>query len=1383
MHIKWLSIPTPRVTSPPPTDDVDGVLRIIEVMKGAELFKGNLLELLQFNVTETFIKEFDRVASIYPPNVSLLTYAAHYNNTVAFNHLRRHPNMYYDPKYFPNLITKHANIDMLQGYLADVPDLWLPINCIPSSVDTGNVQFVRLMLQHYGGTINLEEYNNCLDQVKFTRRGVDVSMLKMLHEEFNCLYSLTNLWLSALKHSAKCNMLDSVQYILDNIPQVVRKQGDEKEGDKEEDDDIMDYQILEKCLMRCAKIGNVTIFQAFAKSAVGIKYLKKKNISEIIDEAADRGQEAFIKHLFKHHVGNENITTRCEDKLRDLLEAPPAGGSMELAKLRPTPLAALRNDDIVSLESLFDKLDVLEKKDCLKMSESMARFISSPRATPLKFRGTSILNMVKAVGKTGSNINADIVCEFINNCQHKSTSSLYSAMNTAAGFSSKMMQLLHTKFNTDYEASNLLKAMKKKCRETMTLLFECLDKKDIEAEHSLKKAMFSYIANAPLEDVIFLLDNMDHIKSNIEICEWAVCNNRVEVFEYVIGLFTTEQFMKDTVMAELIDQAFTKNKPNLVRILQQRFETEENKPLVRPTLGILLVCGEYDACDSLEFYFNSSLFTSMPSLDRLRSLYSIQHHTYDHATHRVINLCSDYIKRITPDQHLSTQMRVEYKLTTTTNAQHASPKMEKAFHLVFNDKKLGMRVMDQIGYIFKSLGLEDEHIKGKDLLNKHCLNDYILYGATEWFIKAYSASNFANIAYMNDSLLEEAMAKCDPRAVNVLMANPYMSLKPDLLTSYFVWNASSCTSPEWERMFDEFVKITCQTAQLDISKSNLSLVKHPSFIRKLIESGTIFKQFKGRNSYIESLERSWLKEKPWSLEMLQLMMQHSLFAPKGQVRLLLKAIELGITPIVKHLVVDGNLIQQILDNPERSMCVTAEELIDHCCEQGRLEYLEMLLKVIPQQTYTATEDNSNEPGIGLRQPFLSAAMNGHLAVAERLHAIILSYGPSDSSHAIDAITDVLSNGHLDMANFILNILSSNPERCAKDTRYIDVVHERILSIELIDRMLAHPNLKCRFNGVLGNAIASGNKEVINMLMGTLPETTPIKTNYREALEQAAKIGDVDMISRILEHKPKSSLTSTHMCLLIKQIGLPDSKVTEDVFIELVNKMDGGPGQSSSTLCSLLLAATSNGSLTIIKFIVEKMSTFETGDPNSAVHKISTYSMKEIIDSCIERGDIESMEYLIQVAMKVSATANKRGYKHKISELFTLPSCNISILTHLFDKGYITVDNPKDNTVSSLVDWACKYGKSDIIRLVYQRCTTPVQLKRHLPSLNYIYLAAAENHHEVLTYLFEGDVNGGEPSPFKQSEVKLDMNRMLRSIRVNALNNGYLKIISLIDRLL
>ncbi|GAM24588.1 hypothetical protein SAMD00019534_077630 [Acytostelium subglobosum LB1] len=255
----------------------------------------------------------------------------------------------------------------------------------------------------------------------------------------------------------------------------------------------------------------------------------------------------------------------------------------------------------------------------------------------------------------------------------------------------------------------------------------------------------------------------------------------------------------------------------------------------------------------------------------------------------------------------------------------------------------------------------------------------------------------------------------------------------------------------------------------------------------------------------------------------------------------------------------------------------------------------------------------------------------------------------------------------------------------------------------------------------------------------------------------------------MKRKPKYVLNTTLMCELMKNVGLPDSKVTEDVFNEFANIMDDAPNLSYRCLGSMLMQAASIGSLKIIKFLVEKMSTFERGDSNSAVHMINPPVMGEIIDTCIKQDDIESMEYLIQVAIKVTATG---GFKYNTGRLFNLHLCSTKILTHLFDKGYITVDDPKDNIVSFLVDGACQYGKLDIIRLVHQRCTTPAQLRRHLPSLYYINLATGDNFHEVLTYLFEGDGNGGEPSPFKRAEVKFDLDRMLRSI--------YLFIVSLID---
>ncbi|GAM26901.1 hypothetical protein SAMD00019534_100760 [Acytostelium subglobosum LB1] len=190
-------------------------------------------------------------------------------------------------------IIKHGNIDMLELYLnssyrAMPTDIVLDNLYI--AIDTGNIQFVRLLLSQLTMFIHEERDNNGDKIIKFRRRSISVGMLRMLHEEFKCLYSLKDLCRSVLTHSIICNLADNVEYIMNNMPMEL-------------DHGIFNWYInKEEGLVKCAKHGYITTFKAFATSPVGAKYLSREDITNIIMAAFNNGQEEFIKYLYKLHL-------------------------------------------------------------------------------------------------------------------------------------------------------------------------------------------------------------------------------------------------------------------------------------------------------------------------------------------------------------------------------------------------------------------------------------------------------------------------------------------------------------------------------------------------------------------------------------------------------------------------------------------------------------------------------------------------------------------------------------------------------------------------------------------------------------------------------------------------------------------------------------------------------------------------------------------------------------------------------------------------------------------------------------------------------------------------------------------------------------------------
>ncbi|GAM19167.1 hypothetical protein SAMD00019534_023420 [Acytostelium subglobosum LB1] len=165
----------------------------------------------------------------------------------------------------------------------------------------------------------------------------------------------------------------------------------------------------------------------------------------------------------------------------------------------------------------------------------------------------------------------------------------------------------------------------------------------------------------------------------------------------------------------------------------------------------------------------------------------------------------------------------------------------------------------------------------------------------------------------------------------------------------------------------------------------------------------------------------------------------------------------------------------------------------------------------------------------------------------------------------------------------------------------------------------------------------------------------------------------------------------------------------------------------------------------------------------------------MIGHCIGRDVIESLDFLIQWAMKVSGKINT----HKLIDIIDLNDCNTpSTLAHIMDKGYLSNNNGDDDKpyiLSELVNRACRSGRIDLMQVVHQRCTTPSQFQRHLPTVDSMIAASKRNNHQMLSYLFEGD-----DAPINRANLQLNMATLINTIRHHSIDNGHLNIINMCD---
>ncbi|GAM22522.1 hypothetical protein SAMD00019534_056970 [Acytostelium subglobosum LB1] len=1353
----------------------------------------SLESMLRYNATGMFIKTFDNIIMMSkvdnittPIGCDLLLQSIDYNNATVFKHLLLQNSngiclQVLDHEDVLESLCKSGNIDILESYLAATHYHPLPsktIEYIPAAVDSGNEQFVRLLLKHIpfvpdsllGPRYRAPERPPPSSEddegsalFKFKRRGITLGMLRLLHEEFDCLFARIIIWHMALMHSIKCNMVDSVRYIFEHLP------------DKALDDDQMyshqqlSEHLIQSCLERCAKYGNITIFLMIIETPQGSKYLgTTDSIYEAIEIALDQGREDFLKHLVLHHM--DTLDDSNQELLRNCFQ------DEALTRLRVIPRAAIMNNDIVALDSVAHQGDIfsLNAKMCRRMTESMARFICSPRTPPFLFSGESLLSMIKAVGKPNSNITSDIVHQFMVNC-------------SISGEGIGIPEL--------HDARCLRTALKRGCgQQTLELLFKRVDKEHLDDDFVSAAAM-AFIMKQPLEDVIFVLEHLESFRNDPNICAWATSNPHLDVFDHVIGLFPKDKKMRDTededededddddddeegsdmsaseeeheedeeeedeltvedCIDRIIDDALLNDKPGVVDNILGMFPEYNIKVMLEQSLFQLHQLVKDNAFHSLEALFNS-YSDDLSNTEMLRILYSILVCSYEHGIPRVITLCQDQIKMIL--SHSNDQMKLDNK-RTVVKTKKRRPNAKKAklgtvIHLVLSDKKLSTRIMESIGLIHRSsFGMkEDQLIKGAKLLDNHSLGDYIRYGATEWFIKSYNDNiNILN-QHVNTSLLETALASCNKQVVKLLLDNPLMTLyikDSDPISVYFVSRISSCTHPDWEWVFDQYLRLTLlpDKPTLKINADVLVQVRHPAFVHKLVP---LFNFERLHQDHLFLVEQFWFN-KPCALEMLEVLTQHELITIELEISLFFKAIELDMIPIVRYFVKDREIAPNMpvvpfadlnpLNNLQR-------RAIDLCYKYGRMECLELLM-----------DDGMLLPSFGM------AVRYGNLAKAQQMHSLIVSSGNNvliQKHRPIIHLAHALDFGHLDLANFILNLAASTKTNHGDDD--VDDVYDRveirrihhsILSIELLEKLLALPNVICSFDCVMGEAIKmsateSGDndkQEVIKMLE-QLSRKGVISTNFSFAFIQASKLADIGSIRRlntlVKDMKLVGTVSSIYNLSLYEMINLirqlNNNILTEETIKEF--ETDNIKTNSFNIIFNLM----SDGdmpSLSTIKLFVTHLTTFGN-DPDDDLAKFRRANVSAIIERVIKNEHIETIDYIINLAL----TINKY---FKLQDSFNLEMCSLPVLKHLLDKGYISVDDHQSDAIIRLVDWACREGHLDIIQLIHQRCTSPAQLSRYIPTLEGIFEATERNHHQVIRYLLEGD---GHSSSTTKSSAK------------------------------
>ncbi|GAM28171.1 hypothetical protein SAMD00019534_113470 [Acytostelium subglobosum LB1] len=113
-----------------------------------------------------------------------------------------------------SLIIKTGSVLMLETFINMTGNRLLPIVTVRELVEAmgkGSEQFVRLILQH-ASSVETSPSTSMMNMPN----GVDVSMLRLIHEEFKIGHRHNFVWKVALSSCIRCNMMESVQYILED---------------------------------------------------------------------------------------------------------------------------------------------------------------------------------------------------------------------------------------------------------------------------------------------------------------------------------------------------------------------------------------------------------------------------------------------------------------------------------------------------------------------------------------------------------------------------------------------------------------------------------------------------------------------------------------------------------------------------------------------------------------------------------------------------------------------------------------------------------------------------------------------------------------------------------------------------------------------------------------------------------------------------------------------------------------------------------------------------------------------------------------------------------------------------------------------------------------
>ncbi|GAM24465.1 hypothetical protein SAMD00019534_076400 [Acytostelium subglobosum LB1] len=1379
---------------------------IISVIKGSKLLDdGSLIEMLKYRATQWFIEAFDSVSTSYPLNDILLSKAAHYHNVQVFQHLGKHTSMTL-PESKDDLVVdilKCLSDTMLESYLAMTAHHPLPGYAgshLAPVLGSGNIPLIRLLLRH------VDRSNLNHSSLPDLDRGLNVDIIKVFLEELgpktlklDGFKMLGNI----LINSIKFNMIESAQYLIDHHPIQ---------------DTSVWWQKNVGLLEHCAVYGNVDIFKMLCDSKGGFTYLYQAQLDWLIFVGEANGRTKFISYIRSLMAAATDGDTQNKPMEQPNTSIANSSASKELVplpRLRVTlmdKLAAINkaivNDEVSRVTYLIEQYDVaigLLPETCGVMSLDMIQLITAQWKPLLMVETYTLVNMINAMGALNNHITVDLVSQLISNCCFTKPSYMDDALEAAARVSSRLMRRISDSFFTRYTSRCLVKAMEALCIDTMAYIFTMLNQDLLEFPDESKdndvvyKAVLKLISTGPLDTIALTLHNMPSLmKHPAKLCLAAVTNT-LDVFEYLLDKCTPT--LNHGHLQEILHEALIKDRQHVMDILYERHSDKNGTILqLNPNVYTLKMAAYCNAHHSLQYHFGTPIFYQMSKEYRLGVIHTVMDVAYANGHTSIIRHCSSLVQSI----------KVQNKKRKHPDPDNEEPSvalptaptdapMDTAFHKVFRDKRLCRIITGLVGSIHDTLGIPTNvRIKGFELYSKDSLITYLNYGITESFIKSFSS--VANYP-LNNLLLFESICVCDTRSLALLQSYPQMTLdfpswrdndRDSLqLLKYLFSHLSSCTKPGWLQMLEEYLEYTCVPSGYAISNALFATIQHPVFLRELLRLG--FK-FELQDSLPRSHIASWIA-KPYATDMITILVENYALTNDQRYQLLESALENNAQLSTVLQIISGPNFN-LLSTQHRPRSGTDRRFTTPllwCCNHrggSGMESLEAIISLTPPQDIRVVEASLSAASLGL--------------TAQYVRLCEINAKGRQRFNPLEHLPKALENGHLDIVNHILPY-----EQTLEYHRAIVIndIHHSILSVELLSRLLSFPQLRiqCGLAKVMGSAIISGNKAVIDILEQA---GSSIKVDYNHALSVAAIVGDIDTAKMILyKHPDKCSMlkmdshtlqwskvypevgqllcdaniliSSNDTFDIIRSFGEAGSRMTESLAINLVNRGLANNHFDRGSFALLLKMAASK-SLVLLKRLLFHLVASQDFFPGIY---LDTAALRMAVTACASRGCTEGMERLIQLAIEQDPST-------RVADILPAPGMieDVVVLTYLLDKEHINMEEEDGASYARLtVDKACVNGDVGIVRLILQRCTSKERLQKYLPTIVSIGKASYQNRHQMIQYLFVDEVVEADgcasrwPAPFNYVGMEpIHLVRMLKEVRHEACERGHMKIIRLCD---